>query len=259
MQELGPMMRALELQRLIEDKVTEWRQRSSRVVGASIADSYQQPVNFARRANRRKNGAEINRIIAKYSKTNKRADERHVSVESAPRHPPPIRPARKKTYNNLKASKSEDNLTSFGMDTSTDPDPTEIKPPPRFNFKYNAKSYEDVTAFVDVDRSRKSMIYEENSILNAKPARRKQLHSICEATLDTTEFKDSGIEIRSERFATSTPISKRKTYSDGDTETLSGFKKCAKYATNVFKLRKGSSEPDLLKVGWLGFRISVSL
>lgn len=253
MPELGPMMRALELQRLIEDKVSEWRERSTRVAGASVADSYHQPVNFKRHTNRRKNSAEINRIIAKYSKPNKRTDERYVVPQFIPEIAP-TRPARHKK-NNLKLSKSEDNLANIGMETH--PDPKEVKPPPRTRFnlaKYNAKSYEDITAFVDVHHVRKSENFEESSILNAKvitndTITRSKLRSIGEDELEVKVHNDSGIEIEnsSSHFATSTPLSKRNTCPSGisgDSASVSSFEKCESY--KVSDLRKGSSEPDLL-------------
>lgn len=246
-------MRALELQRLIEDKVSEWRERSARVAGASVADSYQQPVHFRRHANRRKNSAEINKIIAKYSKPIKRTDESYVTHHSHMyqelAEPPPVRPARQKKTSNLKYSKSEDNLANL-MDRNPDPTAPDIKPPPRF--KYKTKSYEDITAFFDVGHKRRSKNFEENSILNAKTApnpkvRLRKLKSIEEDILDVTEFKDSAIELRSESgFMTSTPVSKRKTYSDSDSVSLSGFQKCLRYATGGATLRKGASEPDML-------------
>lgn len=252
MPELGPMMRALELQRLIEDKVSEWRERSARVAGASVADSYHQPLNFKRHTNRRKNSAEINRIIAKYSKPNKRTDERYVVPQFIPEIAP-TRPARHKK-NNLKLSKSEDNLANIGMETR--PDPKEVKPPPRTRFnlaKYNAKSYEDITTFVDVHHVRKSENFEESSILNAKVIKndvitRPKLHSIGEDLSEVTVLNDSGIEIMdSSSFTTSTPLSKRKTCPEGTSDDSSsvGFEKCDSYKV---ELRKGSSEPDIPSV-----------
>ncbi|XP_048485356.1 protein unc-13 homolog 4B isoform X3 [Plutella xylostella] len=254
MPEIGPMMRALELQRLVEHKVSEWRERSARVSGAPGPAAYHPRANFTRHTNRRKNSAEINRIIAKYSRPNSRTDERHASIQTSQTRkqvqsyqPAPIRPARQKK-GSLKGSKSEDNLANMDSEVSYYP---EIKPPPRY--KYRTKSCEDITAFVDVNHSKKSTMYQENSILNSKtasqvrpvPLPRKQLHSICEDSM--TEFKDSAIEIRSEdSFRTSTPISKRKTYSEGEFGTMSGFQKCVKYTSNVFTLRKGRSEPDIL-------------
>ncbi|CAG9133245.1 unnamed protein product [Plutella xylostella] len=216
--------------------------------------AYHPRANFTRHTNRRKNSAEINRIIAKYSRPNSRTDERHASIQTSQTRKqvhsyqaPPVRPARQKK-GSLKGSKSEDNLANMDSDVSYYP---EIKPPPRY--KYRTKSCEDITAFVDVNHSKKSTMYQENSILNSKtasqvrpvPLPRKQLHSICEDSM--TEFKDSAIEIRSEdSFRTSTPISKRKTYSEGEFGTMSGFQKCVKYTSNVFTLRKGRSEPDIL-------------
>ncbi|XP_049872647.1 protein unc-13 homolog 4B isoform X2 [Pectinophora gossypiella] len=247
MPEIGPMMRALELQRLIEDKVTEWRERSARVGGRSVADSYQQPLNFKRHTNRRKNSAEISRIIAKYSKPNKRADERYVLPQYTPEITP-ARPARlKKT--NLKLSKSEDNLANIGCCTMDPyPDPTEVKPPPRGRFKYNAKSYEDITAFADIEHRRKSTNFEENSILNAKVIKndtRPKLHSIGENFM-ATEFNDSALELRHKSiFSTSTPISNRKTCPVGDSVSVT-FERCTTY--NPSDLKKGSSEPDILSV-----------
>lgn len=256
MQELGPMMRVMALQRLIEDKVSEWRERSARVAGASVADSYQQPVNFRRHTNRRKNSAEINKIIAKYSKPIKRTDERYFTHESHLHHaapaPPPVRPARQKKATNLKYSKSEDNLANI-MDMNPDPTAPDIKPPPRFNFtKYKTKSYEDVTAFYDINHTKKSKNFEESSILNAKSAPKpkpklRKLQSIDENLLDIREFKDSAIELRSDsNYATSTPVSKRKTYSEGDSVSLSGFQQCLRNVTGGNALRKGASEPDIL-------------
>ncbi|XP_047990570.1 protein unc-13 homolog 4B isoform X3 [Leguminivora glycinivorella] len=246
MPEIGPMMRALELQRLLENKVTEWRERSTRVAGASVAESYQQPLNFKRHTNRRKNSAEINRIIAKYSKPNKRTVA--APINNAP---PPQRPARhKKILSNLKLSKSEDNLVQATIMDHPDPSAQTIS---RFNFsKYNARSCEDVTAFVDIERNRKSRHFEENSILNAKvvtpevPIRIRRLQSISEDGLgaSTSNLKDSGIEVRTSNFATSTPISRRRAVS----ENVAGFEKCTKNSSVDSALRKGSSEPDILSV-----------
>ncbi|CAH2047152.1 unnamed protein product, partial [Iphiclides podalirius] len=251
MPEIGPMMRALELQRLIEDKVTEWRERSARVAGASVADSYQQPLNFKRHNNRRKNSSEINRIIAKYSKTRNRTGEKHSVLQHIPEQPP-TRPARhKKPFAKLKSSRSEDNLVSVGsMDVHAHPDP-EKTPPPRFNLtKYNAKSCEDITAFVDIDHTMKSKHFQEKSILNAKPMSqtRPKLHSICEDMFDISEFKDSGVELRhKDNFATSTPLTNRRTCPPIDSVSMISFDKCTKFSrSDVDKLRKGSSEPDIL-------------
>ncbi|XP_063362418.1 protein unc-13 homolog 4B isoform X3 [Cydia amplana] len=249
MPEIGAMMRALELQRLLEDKVNEWRERSTRVAGASVAESYQQPLNFKRHTNRRKNSAEINRIIAKYSKPNKRTVEPIVAPINNVQ--PPQRPARqKKIQSNLKLSKSEDNLVQATI--MDHPDPS-AQSKSLFNFsKYNARSCEDVTAFVDIERNRKSRHFEENSILNAKvvtpeaPIRIKRLQSISEDGLgtSTSNLKDSGIEVRTSNFATSTPISRRRAVS----ENVAGFEKCSKNSSGDSALRKGSSEPDILSV-----------
>ncbi|CAG9562732.1 unnamed protein product [Danaus chrysippus] len=239
MRELGAKMRALELQRLIENKVSEWRERSARVAGASMADSYQQP-HFKRHTNRRRNNAEINRIIAKYSKNNKRADER-FEVESLP----PVRPARYKNKSNvLKASKSEDNLTNIRvMDSRPDPASNER----RFDLsKYSTKSCEDITAFVDFGHTMKSKNFEENSILNSKsvPARHT-LHSIDEDMSDISEFSDSGVSVRYKtKFATSTPLSNRKTC-PADSMSVIEFQKCSNFPS-VSELRKGSSDPDII-------------
>lgn len=256
MPELGPMMRALELQRLIEDKVSEWRERSARVAGgATVADSYQQPLNFKRHTHRRKNSSEINRIIAKYSRPNKRADEHHVTritSESPPIRPPrgpPSRPPRTKKLSNSKIfSKSEDNLASMG-DCDMHPDPDENKP--RFNLaKYNAKSCEDVTAFVDIHHVRKSKNFAQTSIMNARivdnprPPRVK-LHSICEDLTVVSDFNDSGLDLRKKSdFATSTPLSQRKTFSSEG----SVFEKCNNYSKSESEMRKGRSEPDILSL-----------
>ncbi|XP_072932693.1 protein unc-13 homolog 4B [Epargyreus clarus] len=255
MPELGPMMRALELQRLIEDKVTEWRERSARVAGVSVAESYQQPLNFKRHTNRRKNSAEINRIIAKYSKPNKRTTERHISLQKCI-EVPPTRPVRHKKLRNNLLSKSEDNLASIGvMDVSPDPT-TELKTPTRFNLaKYNARSCEDVTAFVDFEHCVKSKNFEENSIMNAKTVThvRPALHSISE-DISISEFSDSGVEIRDRpKIFTSTPISNRKTCPPGDSVSVLDFEKCTKHASADFsELKKGSSEPNILPQNLLG-------
>lgn len=253
MPELGPIMRALELQRILEDKVTEWRERSARVAGASVADSYQQPLNFKRHTNRRKNSAEINRIIAKYSRPYNRTDERH-HVAQKPRAPdipkPPLRPPRPKKLANLKIlSKSEDNLANVVGAMELHPDPTE-KTKSRTLFKYTAKSCEDITAFVDVDHTMKSQNFDENSIINAKPVPKKErlkLHSICE---DISAFNDSGLD-KSDRtnFATSTPLSYRKSCAFSDSASVVSFDKCTKY-NSACELRQGSSssEPDILDV-----------
>ncbi|CAH2241745.1 jg16312 [Pararge aegeria aegeria] len=249
MPELGPMMRALELQRLIENKVSEWRERSARVAGASVAESYQQPLHFKRHTNRRKNSAEINRIIAKYSRPNKRPDERRFTVEKCPEEPP-VRPARYKKFLN-KFSRSEDNLANIGvMDTHPDPTEETIKAPPRSKLsKYKTKSCEDITAFVDLNHTMKSKIFEENSILNAKAVSKERhtLHSIGEDSADISEFEDSGISFRHKpNFLTSTPISNRKTCPAGDSVSVFEFEKCAKYSS-VCDLQKGSSVPDIHK------------
>lgn len=259
MPELGPIMRAIELQRILEDKVTEWRERSARVAGASVADSYQQPLNFKRHTNRRKNSAEINRIIAKYSKPYTRTDERFPTATKltnatrkkspAPPIPVPERPPRpKKQLARLKIfSKSEDNIASVVGAMELHPDPTENSTS-RTPFKYNAKSCEDITAFVDVGHSIKSRNFEENSILNAKPVRRNsrlKLHSICE---DISLRNDSGVEVSfRSNFATSTPLSHRKSCASSDSVSVVSFDKCSKY-NSVGELRKGSSEPDILDV-----------
>lgn len=248
MPEIGPMMRALELQRLIEDKVAEWRERSARVAGATVADAYQQPLNFKRHTHRRKNNAEINRIIAKYSKPTKRADEPY-SVRLTP-DTSPKRPPRAKKLSKV-LSKSEDNLTSIDeMEVETHP---KQEAQPYFNLsKYNTKSCEDVTAFVDIHHNVKSKNFEQNSILNAKtvvPDRRPKLHSICEGVTDISEFSDSGLECdRSidRSFATSTPLPKRKTCPPGGSVLTLNFEKVTKKPTSVSDLRKGVSEPNIL-------------
>ncbi|KAJ8716635.1 hypothetical protein PYW07_003262 [Mythimna separata] len=249
MPEIGPMMRALELQRLIEDKVAEWRERSARVAGATVADAYQQPLNFKRHTYRRKNNAEINRIIAKYSKPTKRADEPYsvrLSPKTSPKRPPRVKKLSKVL------SKSEDNLTSIGeMEVANNPKPEEH---PYFNLsKYNTKSCEDVTAFVDVHHNVKSKNFEQNSILNAKtvvPERRPKLHSICEGVTDISEFSDSGLGCdRSidRSFATSTPLSKRKTCPPSGSVLTLNFEKVTKKPISVSDLRKGVSEPNILR------------
>lgn len=246
MPEIGPMMRALEMQRLIENKVSEWRERSARVAGGTVAESYQQPLNFKRHTNRRKNSAEINRIIAKYSKPSKRADERYILPQPTPEIAP-TRPARHKT-STLKLSKSEDNLASIDVKLNTHPDPTEVRPPPRGRFtmaKYNTKSYENITTFVDVHHNNKSKNFEENSILNAKLANRPK-SDFCSIRENVTVFSDSGLKVRQKsNFTTSTPLSHRKTYTAGDSVSVD-FEKCSSYDTSGF--RKGTSEPDLLSV-----------
>lgn len=249
MPELGPMMRALELQRLIENKVTEWRERSARVAGTSVADSYQQPLHFKRHINRRKNSTEINRIIAKYSRPNKRTDEHRFTLPRCPEEPP-VRPARqKKPKTHLKASKSEDNLVNIGVMETPDPKANE-KVHQRFIFsKYNTKSCEDISAFVDVGHTMKSKNFEANSILNAKsaPSGRHTLHSICEDVPSIADFEDSGIDFRhnTSNFVTSTPITNRKTCPPGDSVLMLKFNKCFKY-NSVSELKKGISEPDIL-------------
>ncbi|XP_049703685.2 protein unc-13 homolog 4B isoform X3 [Helicoverpa armigera] len=251
MPEIGPMMRALELQRLIEDKVAEWRERSARVAGATVADAYQQPLNFKRHTYRRKNNAEINRIIAKYSKPTKRADEPYSVVRHSP-DTSPKRPPRAKKLSNLKVlSKSEDNLTSIGeMEVEADP-----KQEPKTYFtlsKYNTKSCENVTAFVDIHHNMKSKNFEPNSILNAKtvapviPNRRPKLHSICEGVTDISEFSDSGLECGDTSFTTSTPLSKRKTCPPTGSVSTLNFEKVTKKSNSVSDLRKGVSEPNIL-------------
>lgn len=250
MPEIGPMMRAFELQRLIEDKVAEWRERSARVAGATVADAYQQPLNFKRHTYRRKNNAEINRIIAKYSKPTRRSDEPY-SVRHTP-DTSPKRPPRAKKLSNLKVlSKSEDNLTSIGeMEVETDPKP---ETQPYFTLsKYKTKSCEDVTAFVDIHQSVKSKNFEQNSILNAKTVvqnGRPKLHSISEGVTNISELSDSSIECDKSidrSFATSTPLSKRKTCPPGESVLTLSFEKVTKKPTSVCDLRKGVSEPNIL-------------
>lgn len=249
MPELGPLMRALELQRVIEDKVTEWRERSARVAGATVADSYQQPLNFKRRTHRRKNSAEINRIIAKYSRPNKRADESHHTTTRNTLEAPPVRPPRVKKLSNFKLfSKSEDNLANMG-DIDARPNPAEDKP--RFNVsKYNTKSCEDITVFVDVHHTMKSKHFEQTSILNAKavaPNRRPKLHSISEDLTNSSILRDSGLDLRPKsEFITSTPLSKRKTCPSES--SVSVFEKCSNFSNSACDLRKGSSEPDIISV-----------
>lgn len=244
MPELGPMMRALELQRVIEDKVTEWRERSARVAGASVADSYQQPLNFKRHTHRRKNSAEINRIIAKYSRHNKRAHE--PSAKRIAPVTPPTRPPRTKKPFSKALSKSEDNLANMG-DVHYDPNPSDQNKPGFSGSKYSARSYEDVTAFVDVHRTMKSKNFEQTSILNAKVAPskpRSKLHSVSEDLTAKPALHDSGLDIRTKKeFVTSTPLSKRKTCPSES----SVFDKCTNYSS-VSDLRKGTSEPDILSV-----------
>lgn len=239
-----PMMRALELQRVIEDKVTEWRERSARVAGASVADSYQQPLNFKRHTHRRKNSAEINRIIAKYSRHNKRAHEpaaKRINIEPTPTRPPRTKKPFSKAF-----SKSEDNLASMG-DVHCNPNPAEQNKPGFSWSKYSARSCEDVTAFVDVHHSMKSKNFEQTSILNAKVAPknpRSKLHSICEDLSTKPALEDSGLDLRvNSDFVTSTPLSKRKTCPSES----SVFEKCKTYSSEC-DLRKGSSEPDILSV-----------
>lgn len=240
------MMRTLELQRLIEDKVSEWRARSARVSGTSVADSYQQPLNFKRHTNRRKNSAEINRIIAKYSKPNKRADERYCTAQNIPEKPP-TRPPRLKKFGLKVFSKSEDNLANI-MDTrlpSTSQDHTQKK-----LSKYNTKSYEDITAFVDIDQNVKSKNFAEKSIMNAKTVPkniRPKLHSINEDLLDYSVFSDNRVGGENKTsFATSTPLSLRKSCPPiSDSVPVNGFEKCTNY-NSVNELRKGISEPDIL-------------
>ncbi|XP_021207893.2 protein unc-13 homolog 4B isoform X2 [Bombyx mori] len=249
MPELGPMMRALELQRVIEDKVAEWRERSARVAGATVAESYQQPLNFKRHTHRRKNSAEINRIIAKYSKPYKRTDEPDHVTRDVPGKVPTRPPRHKKLSVTKGLSKSEDNLAAVGV-METVPDKIEhVKPP--FNIsKYKTKSCEDVTAFVDVHHSMKSKHFEQHSILNAKvvPSNsRLKLHSISEDISVVSELTDSGFEVRDKSsFITSTPISKRKTCPVNSSLTNLGVEKCSIYTNSVNDLRKGRSEPDIL-------------
>ncbi|XP_022115122.2 protein unc-13 homolog 4B isoform X2 [Pieris rapae] len=241
MPELGTVMRAMELQRLIEDKVSEWRERSARVAGTSVADSYQQPLNFKRHKYRRKNSAEINRIIAKYSKV-KRTDERHSVLQTYPEEPP-VPPARLKKVRG-KFSKSEDNLAYICV---MDERPVAIsQEKSQFNVsKYNTKSCEDINAFVDVARTKKSKLFEEKSILNTKatPVMRPKLHSISEDILDISDFGDSGVDLRPRKnFVTSTPLSNRKTCPVSDSVSVIDFEKCS---SSVSDLKKGSSEPDI--------------
>ncbi|XP_013138125.1 PREDICTED: BAI1-associated protein 3 isoform X2 [Papilio polytes] len=262
MPEIGPMMRALELQRLIEDKVTEWRERSARVAGRARPDAYQDPLNFHRRANRRKNSAQINRIIAKYSKTNRSAEQSHATAEQT--LTPPTRPARhKKIFAKLKPSKSEDNLVTVGtMEVHNEPN-LDIKRQTRFSInKYNAKSCEDITAFVDFGHTMKSKNFQENSIINSKTVSdtRPKLHSICEDDFDLSDFKDSDVVLRHKsNFVTSTPLSNRRTCPPCDTVSMISFEKCSKYSFSVDdKLKKGSSEPDMLSDSCLNSSEQVS-
>ncbi|XP_050679053.1 protein unc-13 homolog 4B isoform X2 [Leptidea sinapis] len=239
MQELGSVMRAMELQRLIEDKVSEWRERSAWVAGVSVLESYQQPLNFKRHTNRRKNSAEINRIIAKYSKP-KRTEERH-SVLAKCSEEPPTRPVRQKKLRK-KFSQSEDNLVTVGAMEPPDP---KLQITPRTS-KYNAKSCEDITAFIDIGNKRKSENFEESSILTAQPItrRRPKLHSIDENILYASEF-DSGVDFRIRtNFATSTPLSSRKTCPSGDSLSVIDFEKSVANVSDSV-LKKGSSEPDI--------------
>ncbi|XP_061378434.1 protein unc-13 homolog 4B isoform X2 [Danaus plexippus] len=241
MRELGAKMRASELQRLIENKVSEWRERSARVAGASMAESYQQP-HFKRHTNRRRNNAEINRIIAKYSKSHKRADERLAVDERLP----PVRPVRYKNKSNvLKTSRSEDNLTNIRvMDSHPGAASNETR---SFDLsKYSTKSCEDITAFVDFGHTMKSKNFEENSILNSKTVpTRHTLHSIDEDVSDISEFSDSGVSVRyKSKFATSTPLSNRKTCPP-DSVSVIEFQKCSNFPS-VSELRKGSSDPDIV-------------
>lgn len=247
MPELGPMMRALELQRLIEDKVSEWRERSARVAGATVADAYQQPLNFKRHTHRRKNSAEINRIIAKYSRPYKTTDESRYTTRRTPENPP-TRPPRKKSLASLKIlSKSEDNLTTVGF-MEVHPEPTG-KTTTLFSVsKYNAKSCEDVTAFVDVNV--KSKNFEPRSILNAKVISsntKPKLHSISEDVPNNSSFKDSAVELRFKSdFVTSTPLACRKKRAQVTSMSELGFEKCFNYSTSACDIRKGVSEPDIL-------------
>ncbi|XP_059057517.1 protein unc-13 homolog 4B isoform X2 [Achroia grisella] len=249
MPEIGSIMRTLELHRLVEDKVSEWRARSARVTGASVIDSYQQPVSFKRHTNRRKNSAEINRIIAKYSKPHKRTLEPYFSnnIETPPTRPP----RQKKLLARLKVmSKSEDNLTSVVGAIDIHPNPRRDEHHTKL-FKYDAKSCEDITAFVDVNHKIKSQNFRENSILNERcPPKNivSKLHSINEDMLDYTVFSENSKKIN-ENFVTSTPLSKRKSYPSSDCVTVNDFEKCTKYTTNVNDIRKSSSEPDILSVG----------
>ncbi|GBP88105.1 hypothetical protein EVAR_64581_1 [Eumeta japonica] len=240
MPEIGAMMRAIELQRLVENKVTEWRERSARVMsagagaggGGGMAASYQSS-NFRRYTNHRKNSAEIKRIIAKYS----RRDER-------PREPspPPARPPRNKK---LKYSHSEDNLAAMDLGQVPRFQP---EPPPRFHYtrsKYNAKSCEDLTAFVDVERSNRSKNFEENSIMNARhpqPRDRPNSCAVSEGVYRDSKYDD--FDIRDDpKFVTSTPIPHRRNRHDSELLSDSDRKR-DKYS----ELKKGSSEPNILSV-----------
>ncbi|KAG6450866.1 hypothetical protein O3G_MSEX006811 [Manduca sexta] len=249
MPELGPMMRALELQRLIEDKVTEWRERSARVAGATVAESYQQPLNFKRHTHRRKNSAEINRIKAKYSKPYKRTDE--PFRPSFVCDEPPTRPPRNKKLSSfLKVlSKSEDNLATIGV-MEIHPDPKEPAKPHFTVSKYNTKSCEDVAAFANVHRNITSKNFEKHSILNAKIVSdnsKPKLRSISEDVQVISEFDDSAVELRIRpSFATSTPVTKRQSCVSEGNALDYGFQKCTNYSSDVSGLRKGNSEPDIL-------------
>lgn len=271
MQEIRTIMRATELQRLIEDKVSEWRERSARVAGGSVADSYQQqPVKFRRHTNRRKNSAEINKIITKYSKPNKRADERHTAVmrdtsnlnnnrityPSSQYHSrnnavynaqesPPIRPERTKKLRKL--SQSADNLTTLDMNNESKGHSLN-----RFSdteYKYNAKSYEDITAFADVHYVNKSKNFEYKNILTNKSVNNVALkdNTIREDILDRTDFDEFEIRRKSD-FVTSTPKARRKSHYD---EILTiderEFEKCSTSSSvSVSELKKGKSEPDII-------------
>lgn len=243
MQELGGMMRAIELQKMIEDKVTEWRQRSARVAGGGMVDSYQQPVNFKRHTNRRKNSAEINKIIAKYSKPNKRADERYNIVQK-PKSPPPVRPERtKKLKSSGNFSKSVDNLATIDMN----PNPANMSTNFHISkYKLGAKSHEDLRVFVDVNHNRKSANFDEKSIMENKLIGNKVNvipKKIPEEIINYEDFKNNDIRKRCS-IATSTPISKKKMCSEEDDKVNDYFKKCT--ISSVSDLKKGSSEPNIL-------------
>lgn len=253
MPEIGPIMRALELQRLIEDKVAEWRERSARVAGATVADAYQQPLNFKRHTHRRKNNAEINRIIAKYSKPAMRADEPYSFARKQPDTTPKRPPRAKKLLNVKVLSKSEDNLTSICDMELESAAKQEAKPYFTLS-KYNTKSCEDVTAFVDVHHNVKSKNFDQNSILNSKTVvqnRGPKLHSICEGVTDISEFSDSGLECGDtgdNSFTTSTPLSKKRTCPPNASTLTLNFEKVSKKSNSVSDLRKGYSEPNILSV-----------
>lgn len=232
MQELSSMMRAMELQRVIEDKVSEWRQRSARVAGKTVADSYQQPVTFKRQVNRRKNSAEINKIIAKYSKPNcnRNAGEKHNIIQRPPSPPPPIRPARVKKRATI--SKSVDNLTK--IDVHSEPTNGSL-----VTKRYETKSHDDLTALGDV-RVKSSRFQEHSIMARNEPNIKPNISIEDNNNIDYNDFKN--IEKRKRRsIATSTPITERKPVNSND-----NFKKCINYGASVSDLRKGVSEPDIL-------------